>query len=69
MPRLDIEDKQQIISLNNENKSLFETSATLNLSKASRYNVIHHFNSRSHLANKKARISRPKKVTKRKGKN
>ena len=33
MPRYDIEVKQQIIILHNENKSLFEFSATLNIRK------------------------------------
>ena len=45
MPRLDIEAKQEIISLHNE-KSSSEISAVLNIPKTSCFNVIHHFKSR-----------------------
>ena len=62
MPRYDIEVKQQIISLHNENKSLFEISATLNIPKTSCFNVIQNFKSRGHLANEKS-PGRPRKLT------
>ena len=62
MPRLDIEAKQEIISLHNE-KSSSEISAVLNIPKTSCFNVIHHFKSRGRLTNENI-PGRPQKIDK-----